>query len=239
MTVDSCFSPALFPYYELKDAHRIIVIVDIFRASTTLCAAFAAGVKSIRTVASVEEARLAKQNGFLVGAERNTERCDFADFGNSPKEYSSDKIKGKELVFTTTNGTQALDMALSESGSEIIIGAFVNLSSVAEYCSTRNKDVLVLCAGWNNRVNIEDALFAGALIENMEKEKYSISSDAARIAYDMWKASKTDLRSYLNRSEHISRLFRHGLDSDIDFCLNIDTVNVLPIYDRLQESLRL
>lgn len=229
MKVEICFSPALYPYYS-ESNDKIVVVVDIFRASTTMCAALNNGAKAIIPVASIKEAQDYKEKGYLVGAERNVKRCEFADFGNSPFDYTADKIKGKEVVFTTTNGTQAIEMA---SDSDIlVIGAFSNIDVIAEFCLDKQKDVLVLCAGWNNRFNIEDTLFAGALAKLLVNSGYSAKSDAVQIALSMWKDALPDIRSYIDKTEHIKRLEANNLQDSVEYCLTEGTVNLVPIYNR-------
>ena len=161
MKIDVCFSPALYPVYHNPEA--IVVVVDVFRATTTMAAAFSNGVRSIRPVATVEEAEAYKAKGWLVGAERNVKRCGFADFGNSPFDYTAEKVSGKDIVFTTTNGTRAITIA--KSAFRVITGAFINLQAVAGYCVCHKRDVVVLCSGWQDKVNIEDTLFGGALTD--------------------------------------------------------------------------
>ena len=139
MKIDVCFSPALYPVYHNPEA--IVVVVDVFRATTTMAAAFKHGVRSIRPVATVEEAQEYKAKGWLVGAERNVKRCDFADFGNSPFDYTPEKVAGKDVIFTTTNGTRAITIA--KSAYRVITGAFVNLQAVADYCLFHGRDVVV------------------------------------------------------------------------------------------------
>ena len=222
------FSGTISYYSESND--KIVVVVDIFRATTTMCAALKNGAKNIIPVASIDEAREYKTKGYLVGAERNVKRCDFADFGNSPFDYTEDKVKGKEIVFTTTNGTQAIEMA---SDSDIlIIGAFSNISVVADFCLNKQKDVLILCAGWNNRFNIEDTLFAGALAQKLLDKSYTSASDAVQIALSMWKEAQPDIRTYINRTEHIKRLEANNLQDSAEYCLTDNTVNLVPIYDK-------
>ena len=154
LQVDVCFSPALYPVYHHPEA--IVVVVDIFRATTTMVTAFERGVRSIRPVATVEEAEAYKQAGWLVGAERNVKRCPFADFGNSPFDYTADKVAGKDIVFTTTNGTRAITIA--RAAFRVVIGAFLNLQGVADYCRCHQRNVVVLCSGWQDKVNVEDTL---------------------------------------------------------------------------------
>lgn len=234
MKVDICFSPALYPYYADSNDY-IVVVVDIFRATTTMCAALNNGAECIIPVASIEEAETYKAKGYLVGAERNVKRCDFADFGNSPFDYTKEKIEGKEVVFTTTNGTQAIDAA---SGADILtIGAFSNISALTDFCIKKQKDVMILCAGWNNRFNIEDTLFGGALAARLIERGYSVASDAVQVALSMWAEALPNIRSYINRTEHIKRLEANNLQDSVEYCLTEDTVNLVPVYDKVRKVL--
>ncbi|MFV0420381.1 MAG: 2-phosphosulfolactate phosphatase [Dysgonomonas sp.] len=229
MKVEICFSPALYPFYS-ESNDKIVVVVDIFRATTTMCAALKNGAKSIIPVASIDEAREYKEKGYLVGAERNVKHCDFADFGNSPFDYTTDKVTEKDIVFTTTNGTQAIDIA-SDSDT-LIIGAFSNIDSIADFCINRQKDVIILCAGWNNRFNIEDTLFAGALAQRLLDKNCTSSSDAVQVALSMWKEAQLDIRTYINRTEHIKRLEANNLQDSAEYCLTENTVNLVPVYNK-------
>ncbi|WP_165020479.1 2-phosphosulfolactate phosphatase [Dysgonomonas sp. ZJ279] len=237
MKVEVCFSPALYPYYA-ENNDKIVIVVDIFRASTTMCAAFQNGVKSIIPVASIEEAKAYKAKGYLVGAERNVKRCDFADFGNSPFDYTVEKVKDKDVVFTTTNGTQAINIAAD--CYSLAVGAFSNINAIVDFCIEKQKDVIVLCAGWNNRFNLEDSLYGGALAELLiEKGSYLSASDATQVALSMWKEAKPDIRAYINKSEHIKRLEANNLQDSVDYCLTLDTVNLVPIYNKETKKLTL
>lgn len=229
MKIDVCFSPALYPYYS-ESNDKIVVIVDIFRATTTMCAAFKNGAKAIISVASIEEAQAYKSKGYLVGAERNVKRCDFADFGNSPFEYTEEKVLDKEVVFTTTNGTQAINIA--KESELLVIGAFSNIDAITQFCSDNQKDVMILCAGWNNRFNIEDTLFAGALASKLLKKNYISTSDATQIALDMWEKAQSDIEGYIGRTEHIKRLTANNLQDSVGYCLTENTVNLVPIYNK-------
>lgn len=235
MTIDICFSPALYPYYTDNNAERIVIVTDIFRATTTMCAALKNGARSIIPVASIGEAQAYKAKGYLVGAERNVKRCDFADFGNSPFDYTTEKVAGKDIVFTTTNGTQAIEAAAD--ASDLIIGAFSNISAVVDFCVNSGKNVIVLCAGWNNRFNIEDTLYGGAIAKKLSDRGYSFSSDAVRIALSMWKDAEPDVREYINRTEHIKRLETNNLQDSVDYCLMEDTVNLVPVYDKDEKKI--
>ena len=225
MKKDVCFSPALYPAYH--DPEAIVVVVDIFRATTTMAAAFSNGVRSIRPVATVEEAQAYKEKGWLVGAERNVRRCDFADFGNSPFDYTPEKVAGKEIVFTTTNGTKAITIA--QSAYRVVTGAFINLQAVADYCVGHKRNVVVLCSGWQDKVNIEDTLFGGALVDLLVNTGlYEKGSDSAVIAQDMWITNKEDLLRYLAPTDHVARLKANHLDDSIPYCLTLSITDRVP-----------
>lgn len=237
MKIDVCFSPVLYPYYVEND-NTIVVVVDIFRATTTMCMALNNGASSIMPVATVEEAKAYKDKGYLVGGERNVVKFEFGDFGNTPSEYTREKVEGKDVVISTTNGTHAIDMA--EDCSCLIIGAFSNISAVANFCLSQKKDVLVLCAGWKDKFNLEDSLFGGALAEILvEKGSYNASFDAVGVALSMWKEAKPDILNYIKRGEHLKRLEAHNLLAVADFCLQLDTTQVLPIYNKNTKKITL
>lgn len=236
MKIDVCFSPALYPAYH--DPEAIVVVVDIFRATTTMAAAFSNGVRSIRPVATIEEAQAYKEKGWLVGAERNVRRCDFADFGNSPFDYTPEKVAGKEIVFTTTNGTKAITIA--QSAYRVVTGAFINLQAVADYCVGHKRHVVVLCSGWQDKVNIEDTLFGGALVDLLVNTGlYEKGSDSAVIAQDMWTTNKEDLLRYLAPTDHVARLKANHLDDSIPYCLTLSITDRVPELSIEEETLLL
>ncbi|MDR1161722.1 MAG: 2-phosphosulfolactate phosphatase [Tannerellaceae bacterium] len=234
MKIDVCFSPALYPAYHNPDS--IVVVADIFRATTAIATAFYNGVRSIRPVATVEEARAYKKAGWLVGAERNVQRCDFADFGNSPFDYTPEKVKGKDIVFTTTNGTKAITIA--REAFRVLIGGFVNLQAIAGYCLAHQRDVTVLASGWEDKVNIEDTLYGGALTEALVGTgRYQTGSDAAIIAYDMWYAHKDDLIDYMEETDHLPRLKANNLEGSVSYCLTSDIAPAVPALQIENETL--
>ena len=134
MQLAVCPSPALYPYYEKSDT---VIVVDVFRASTSLCAMLANGANAVIPVADIATAERYKKDGFLVGAERNARKCSFADFGNSPFDYSSNSVRGRVVVFTTTNGTQAIETA--SNCRRLYIGTFANIGAVAQKCMTKTQ----------------------------------------------------------------------------------------------------
>ncbi|MCE5204604.1 MAG: 2-phosphosulfolactate phosphatase [Porphyromonadaceae bacterium] len=235
MIFDLCPSPALYPFY--KKENDTVVVVDVFRASATMCTILQNGAAAVIPVADIEEAKQYKLNEFLVGAERKTRKCDFADFGNSPFDYTREIVAGKEVVFTTTNGTMAIEMG--RDSKHLFIGTFSNIDALVNKCMESSERIVVLCAGWNNRVNVEDTLFGGAFAERLaEKNVLSFGSDAVRIAQTLWQQAKSDPLAYLRQSEHYQRLINNGAEGDAAYCLQKNTVSVVPCYHKEDKKLR-
>lgn len=223
--IEICFSPALIDQYVKKDA--VVVVTDVFRASTTICTALANQANSIIPVASELEAQEFKQKGFLTGAERKSMRCDFADFGNSPLEFSREKVEGKDIIFATSNGTKAIKAAAD--CYLLLIGAFINLKAVAKRCMRENKDVLIVCAGCKGRICVEDSLFAGALTACLlENDNFSAASDGTRIAVTLWHQANKDFNNYMMKSENAVRLLAQGFEEDLRYCLQQSIIDLVP-----------
>ncbi len=235
MILDLCPSPALYPYY--RKENDTVVVVDVFRASATMCAMLHNGAAAVIPVADMEEARQYKLNGFLVGAERKTRKCDFADFGNSPFDYTPEIVAGREVVFTTTNGTMAIEMG--KESRRLFIGTFSNIDALADKCMESRGRIVVICAGWNNRINVEDTLFGGAFAERLSKKAdVTFGSDAVRIALTLWHQAKNDPLTYLRQSDHYQRLIDNSATGDAAYCLQENTVSVVPCYHKEEKKLR-
>jgi 2-phosphosulfolactate phosphatase len=229
-TVDVCLTPDLLHQYEL--AGKNVVVVDILRATSCMVTGMAVGVAAIKPVASLEECADLKKQGYTTAAERNGAKAEGFDMGNSPFEYMQPKLKGNKVAVTTTNGTLAISKSVD--ADEIIIGAFLNLTAVANYLLERPQDVIILCAGWKGKFNLEDTLFAGALVQKLTKDgQFEYACDAALAAEAMYKDASTDLMHYMRNSSHAKRLGRLGVVKDIEFCAQHDTYAVVP---RIQEG---
>ncbi|MEI7596431.1 MAG: 2-phosphosulfolactate phosphatase [Bacteroidota bacterium] len=228
-TIEVCFTPKLFPCVLTED-NCVVVVVDILRATTSICAAFANNVKSIIPVAKPEVAMRMKNIGFLVAAERDGKKLDFADFGNSPKNFMTPEVKGKEIVYSTTNGTQAIDM--SKKYGTVAIGAFTNLSALTKWLLKQNKNILILCSGWKGKFNLEDSIYAGALASNiMASKKYETTCDSVHAAMDLWNIAKEDLLEYVEKASHRHRLKNMVLDDIMEYSFTVDSTNVVPVLD--------
>ena len=151
--IEVCFTPALLPIYNITNA--IVVVIDIFRATSSICYGIDNGAEAIIPVATVEECKSYESKGYLLAAERDGKVVDGFDFGNSPFAYAGEKVNGKTIVLTTTNGTHAINES-KKAAYQVIIGSFLNLTAVCDYLKTQDKDVFLLCAGWKNKFNLED-----------------------------------------------------------------------------------
>jgi len=224
-------SPALLQLYDVSTS--IVVIIDVLRATSTIATVLFNGAKNIIPVDSVAECiRIGKQIEGITAGERDGRVADGLVHGNSPFEYPRDFIEGKTLVLTTTNGTKLLHMALERGAKGIITGSFPNLSAVCDYLVAMQQPVILGCAAWKDRVNIEDTLFAGAVI-NRVKEHFSINCDSSQMAETLYLDAKEDLFEFMKRhnASHYHRLTKYGLEKDIRYCLTPGCANVLCVYE--------
>ncbi|MBK7816879.1 MAG: 2-phosphosulfolactate phosphatase [Sphingobacteriaceae bacterium] len=227
--VEVCFSPNVYPLFHKDDA--IVVVIDVLRATSAITTAFYNGVAQMIPVATVEEALEYKKKGFIVAAERNGEVVPGFDLGNSPFGYMSKKVAGKTIAITTTNGTQAIKAA--EKAKRILIGSFLNLDVMIDYLRAEKKDVLLLCAGWKNKFNLEDTLYAGAIADALiSKYEFTTSCDSAIAAGQLYNLAKHDLYEFLSRSSHRNRLSKLNLDRDIKYCLTPNQCPVIPVMEK-------
>ena len=223
-SIETCLSPSLLHLYDLSN--RIVVIIDVFRATSTIAAVLEQGAKAIVPVSKVDECielGLNTPNSVTAG-ERDGQVAPGLQHGNSPLEYPRSFIENKTLILTTTNGTRLLHMC--GAAEQIITGSFLNLSAVCDYLVQQNKNVLLACASWKDRFNLEDTLFAGA-VYNRIGEHFSMNCDSTRAAGHLFRSAENDLFGFIKDSAHYIRLSKFGLESDMEYCCQIDKHNVL------------
>jgi 2-phosphosulfolactate phosphatase len=226
----TCLSPALLHLYEVREC--IVVVIDVLRATSTIATALYNGAREIIPVDSVERCiQLGKELDCITAGERDGQVAPGLQYGNSSFEYPRSFIGGKTLVLTTTNGTKLLHMALSKGATEIITGSFLNLSAVCDHLIAMRKHVILGCAAWKDKPNMEDTLFAGAVVSRI-KEHFSINCDSSRMAENLYEAGRNDLYEFMKKNEasHYHRLTNFGLEKDIRHCLTPDLANILPEY---------
>jgi len=224
--VEVCVSPALYPFYENPEA--IVVVTDVLRASSAIVTAFMNGVERIIPVGTLAEAKAYKDKGFMVAEERDGLVRDFADFGNSPYNFTPERVAGKQIVYSTTNGTNAIHLA--SSGKQVLIGAYLNLGALAKYIRQEQRDLLILCAGWKNKFNLEDTLFAGALAQLvLEDDQFASICDGTLGSIDLYNAAKGDMMAYISKVAQNGRLKKNNLDDVIGYCHETDLTDLIPV----------
>jgi 2-phosphosulfolactate phosphatase len=172
--------------------------------------------------ADLEACRAMQSQGYLIAAERDGLTAPGFELGNSPVAYTGGAYAGRKLAMTTTNGTVAIEK--SKGAAEILIGAFPNLQATVAYIQSRDLDVLIHCAGWKGRFNLEDSLYAGALVQALG-ESHSNREDGAIAMGSLFAQVGVNLASYLSQAAHAKRLQNHGIEADIDFCLSLNLYN--------------
>lgn len=220
-----CPSPALMHTLKVEDS--IVVVIDILRATTSICVAFDHGAKEIIPVETVEECQAFKNKGYILAAERDGLIVEGFDKGNSPFSFMGEDIKNASIAMTTTNGTKCIQ--ISKNAKEIVCGSFANMTILCDYLRSRNENIILLCAGWKDKLNLEDTAFAGAIASELENQ-YFPSDDSTRIAMTLYRSANTRKRFYIKNATHFERLIRLKLVNDVKYCLKKDLHPVLPVF---------
>ena len=200
------------------------VVVDILRATSSWVTAIANGARLIRPVNTLKECKSLGNKGFLTAAERGGQRIEGFDLGNSPLEYAREKVSGKKIAVTTTNGSRTIKY--TSAGKEIYIGAYLNLKALYQVLNNKSP-VVIICSGWEGRPGMEDILFAGELV-SMLSNTHEFSDDAALVAFELYKKARQNMYFFLSQAMHVKRLLKLGLKKDIEFCLKKDVFQVVP-----------
>lgn len=216
---------------DLKDKN--VVIIDVLRTSTTMVTGLANGAKEIIPTDSIASAGMIGRNSqgqALLCGERHAKVIEGFNLGNSIKEYSEEAVKGKILVFNSTNGTPSI--VKSKFARNCIILGFVNMSRVAQFISALNEDFIIVCAGKDGEFSLEDTVCAGMLISILTDKdspnNYELT-DTSLGASKIYAAYKRDLLKMLMESEHGKFLVSLGFDDDLVACSKVDVYNILPI----------
>ncbi|NOZ60615.1 MAG: 2-phosphosulfolactate phosphatase [Calditrichaeota bacterium] len=211
---------------------QIAVVVDVLRATTTMVTAFANGCSEIIPVAEVEQAlqqaKNYRANEVLLGGERNEQALPGFDLSNSPLEYTTDAVKNKTIVMTTTNGSQLF--ALAEIPTETIVCSFLNVSAVARYLQKKGNDVVFLCAGKYGEFGLEDVVCGGMTISKIvaeTREKFQMN-DGAIAAYRLYQSYDKKISHMLAETNHGKRLIEIGRGADLDFAAQVDAYQIVP-----------
>jgi 2-phosphosulfolactate phosphatase len=223
--IEVCLTPALLHLYDISNS--IVVVIDVLRATSSMVYGIDNGATAIIPVAHLEDCLAYSGKGFLLAAERDGSVVEGYDFGNSPFSYTKEKVAGKTVVLTTTNGTKALHMA-RETAHQVVIGSFLNLQALCDWLKVQDKSVLLLCAGWKDQFNLEDTLFAGAVVAELRKD-FTHFDDSSVAAEDLYQLARNDLRTYIRKSSHSYRLALLNIEEDVRFCLQLNICKAIPV----------
>lgn len=231
MKIDLAFSPYELEKKDLRE--KVVVVIDALRATSTMIVAFENGCSAFIPVLTVEEAKkLAADRrdlDLLLGGERRALPVEGFHLGNSPRDYRPEKVKGKVVIMTTTNGTQALIAA--REAAEVFIGAFLNLSALSHRLIEAGRDVIIACAGEKGFFCLEDTVCGGAIVDRLEKDGAAISeSDSAMAAKVLYEYFENDIYGMLLESEWGQYLESVGLGKDIRICARVDSSRLVPVY---------
>lgn len=226
--IEVVLSMPLF-HHRLVRKNSIAVVIDILHATTSIVAALDYGVKSIIPVSSKSEAEVMKHEGYILAAEENGRKLSFADYGISPDQFWQDEIKGKEIVYSSNNATKAFRLTREEA-DKVMVGAFPNLSALADYLSDQEKNIVLVCAGFNNMISLEDQLFAGALGQKlMETGLFFDECDSLNASIDLWNLAKDDIFNYVKKLAHKKRLPNVFTEESLKYTFTCDSTKLVPI----------
>jgi 2-phosphosulfolactate phosphatase len=225
--VEVCFMPGQYPLY--AQDMGIVVVIDVLRATSAMVAAFEHGVDRIIPVSTIEEAsQYIGRPGYIAAAERNGEVVEGFSYGNSPLAYVGEDLRGKTIVMTTTNGTKAI--ALAKDARTVVVGSFLNLTALSDWLVQQNDNILLLCSGWKDKFNLEDSVFAGAVMDRLlQSGKFGVEEDSSIAAKYMYLAARDNFLSILKAAPRRRRIEQLKLLPDVKYCLTPDQSQVIPV----------
>jgi 2-phosphosulfolactate phosphatase len=231
MKIDCYFTPG--PVDELALRERTVVVIDVLRASSTIVTALSNGARGVIPASTVESAmKIAGNLGpeqVLLGGERNGRIIPGFDLGNSPAEYTASKVQGKSIIFSSTNGSQA--MVKARYAAELAVGAFVNMSATAAFVREHPRDFVILCSGRNGGFSLEDAVCAGMLIARVAEDQDPVLTDSAVAAMSLYRSFGRGILKMMRSSDHGRYLEEIGFGDDIRCCATVDSLSVVPLLE--------
>ncbi|AXJ00593.1 2-phosphosulfolactate phosphatase [Cyclonatronum proteinivorum] len=211
---------------------KTVVVIDVLRASSTIVTALHNGARGVIAVEDMGDATRIAQNldssSYLLCGEQGGVKIEGFHLGNSPFEYEADVVKGRTLIFNSTNGTPTL--VRCSGAKEVIIGSFLNAGAVVERLRETTREILIVCSGWKSRLSFEDMLCAGYLLHTfIGADLPDDAPDGAQLADALYKQYGGNLVASVERSNHGKRLAGLGFEADIPYCCTIDKSNVVPV----------
>jgi 2-phosphosulfolactate phosphatase len=224
-----------------QDVHgRVVAMIDVLRASTTIAVGLANGAKTIIPMESSDDAvtrsKQFERGSVLLAGERRMLKMDGFDLGNSPREHTREAVEGKTVLLTTTNGTKAL---LAVQGArDVVVASYVNLTAVCAMLRAALRggaDVTIVCAGQDRQFGLEDAACAGRYVHQASKRMPAIDvNDAALAASLIDRKYGDNLMRLFNTAAHGRALAAAGFEDDLTACAAVDSYPVIPIYQDRQ-----
>jgi len=228
-TLQVCLTNSLMHLHQQNLNEKLVVFIDILRNTSTITAALFFGIEKVKPVSTVNEAKafLGKPNHIVAG-ERQGIKIDAFDAGNSPLFFKDEDNSNKTLVITSTNGTQSVKHA--KAAKVLCCGGFVNQTALVAFIKQQQLPTLILASGWQGDVNIEDTLFAGALVSNL-RSYFDVLGDPAIISEQLYQQNKNNIVNLVSNASHYNRIAATEQKKDITYCLSVDVANVVPVYD--------
>ena len=217
----------------------IVVVIDVLRVSSTIVTALANGAEKILPVLEVQEVFDKKEqlisegvppDKILLGGERMGRKVSGFDLGNSPLEYSPEKVQGKTIIISSTNGTKSITR--SKKAGEILVGSFINAGEVAKYLSERDLDIVFYLSGKEGRFSLEDAMGAGMIMEEIDRDFDIEMSDAARLCHILFEKFNKIPSAVFFSGEHGKYLASIGLDEDLRYCAKTNIIKKIPMVSK-------
>jgi len=231
MNVQLLLTPHTLDRAELEG--KTVVVVDVLRSSTSICASLLAGARAVIPTSGPGEAgelraKLGADSAVLAG-ERNGVRIENFEYGNSPAEFLPETVGGRNVILCTTNGTGVFGRVVR--AGLVFSGALVNLSSVAEAMAQQNRDAVIVCSGREGGFSIEDTLCGGMLIDRL-RQTHACDlnlNDAGSLARLLYRDRQTSLKEAIAQGEHGRFLTSLGMSGDVDLCSRVDSMPVVPV----------
>jgi 2-phosphosulfolactate phosphatase len=236
--VDVFFGPTSFAPGDV--AGRVVAVIDVLRASTTIAVALANGAKAVLPMDDADEAltraRTLERADTRLAGERRMATIPGFDFGNSPREFTAEAVEGKTIVMTTTNGTVSLTAV--QGARDVVVASYVNFSAILAMlraAARGGSDLAIICAGRDRRFSLEDAACAGRYVRQIAKRVPEIElSDAALACSMVDRRYGDDLTRLFQDSEHGKALVAAGFADDLSLCASLDAYSVVPVYSDRQ-----
>ncbi len=229
MKVDVILTAGEIKAEKIKD--KIVVIIDVLRATSVMVTAIANGAKAIYPYKDIESVleNCKKSNSYVLGGERKGLKIEGFDFGNSPLEYTKEMVNGKDVFMTTSNGTRAIENSANGS-KKLFIACFLNIESVVNKLIEENQDTVIICSGTNDEFSLDDALCAGEIVKRLAEKVKDIKLSDISLGVKIIAENSKGIEDTLTGSKHFEYLKSIGFYGDMNHCFSIDKFDIVPEY---------